>query len=221
MKGQIKIFIDVVMYLIFLYLMSYRAGRGLLLHGILGCLLFALFVLHHILNVRWYGGLKKGRYSPGRVFFVGIDFLLLAAMIGMAVSSVMMSGDIFSFSPFITTNFARTLHIASTAWGFLFMLFHVGLHTHVLFGKLRKKASDSIFGYTYYLLFALIMAAGILRFAKSSLWKNMLLFPRGNPSYETFRFYGEYGMITLAFCQCTHLMMQLLQKINRRKADHK
>ena len=59
MKGQIKIFIDVVMYLIFLYLMSYRAGRGLLLHGILGCILFALFVLHHILNVRWYGGLKK------------------------------------------------------------------------------------------------------------------------------------------------------------------
>lgn len=99
MKRKVKIMTDVVMYFIFLYLMSYRAGRGLFLHGILGCFLFVLFVLHHILNGRWYSGLKKGRYRPARIFFVGIDFLLFVAMAGMAVSSVMMSGDIFTFPP--------------------------------------------------------------------------------------------------------------------------
>ena len=109
MKRKIKALTDAVMYLIFVYLMSYRAGRGLFLHGVLGCTLFALFVLHHILNGRWYGALKKGNYHPLRVFLTGIDLLLFAAMIGMAVSSVMMSGDVFGFSPFITTYFARTL----------------------------------------------------------------------------------------------------------------
>lgn len=93
MKRKVKIATDVVMYFIILYLMSYRAGRGLFLHGILGCFLFVLFMLHHILNGRWYSGLKKGRYRPARIFFVGIDFLLFAAMVGMAAS------------------FARTLHM--------------------------------------------------------------------------------------------------------------
>lgn len=221
MKRKVKIVTDVVMYFIFLYLMSYRAGRGLFLHGILGCFLFVLFVLHHILNGRWYSGLKKGRYRLDRIFFVGIDFLLFMAMVGMAVSSIMMSGDIFSFSPFITTHFARTLHIFSTAWGFLFMLLHVGLHTHVVLERLTKKAGDSIFGYSYYLVFTLVLAAGILCFTKSSLWRNMLLLPRGNPYFESFRFYGEYGMITLAFCQWTHLIMWCLQKADGNKSHNK
>ena len=212
MKRKIKALTDAVMYLIFVYLMSYRAGRGLFLHGVLGCTLFALFVLHHILNGRWYGALKKGNYHPLRVFLTGIDLLLFAAMIGMAVSSVMMSGDVFGFSPFITTYFARTLHSFSTAWGFVLMLFHMGLHTHAPFERLRKKADDSIFGYAYYLLFLLVMVMGIICFAKSSLWRNMLLLAKGNPPFETLRFYGEYGMITLAFCQCTHLTTRFLKK---------
>ena len=218
MKRKIRIFIDVVMYLIFVYLMSYRPGQGLYLHGILGCTLFALLILHHILNGRWYGGLRKGRYRPARVFFTGIDLFLFVAMVGMAVSSIMMSGDIFSFSPFITTHFARTLHIFSTAWGFILMLIHVGLHTHAPLEKLRKKAKDSIFGYVYNLIFVLVLVAGILCFARSNLWKNMLLLSRENPFFEPDNFYVQYGMITLAFCQCTHLIMRILQKGNQAKA---
>lgn len=210
MKRKLKIVIDVVMYAIFVYLMSYCAGRGLFLHGTAGCTLFALFVVHHLLNIRWYGGLKKGRYTLARIFFAAVDLLLLAAMAGMAASSVMMSGDIFRFSPFMTTNFARTLHAFSTSWGFVLMLFHVGLHTHAPLGKLGKRAGASVFGYSYYLILFLAVAAGILCFAKSSLWRNMLLLPRGNPSFEPFRFYGEYGIITLAFCLCTHFILRIL-----------
>ena len=76
------------MFLVFVYLMGYQPGRGLLLHGILGSTLLILFFVHHALNVRWYAGLGKGKYPPVRVFFLVIDFLLLAAMIGMAVSSM-------------------------------------------------------------------------------------------------------------------------------------
>lgn len=209
------------MYFIFLYLMSYRAGRGLLLHGMLGCLLFVLFILHHILNVYWYSGLKKGRYNPARAFFTGIDFLLFAAMVGMVTSSVMMSGDIFSFSPFITSNFSRTLHSFSTAWGFVLMLLHMGLHTNIPLERLQKKTDESIFKYTYYLLFFVMLAGGILCFTRSILWENMLLIPKGNPPFERFRFYGEHIMITLAFCQCTHLIMRLLQKQRGKKVKTK
>ena len=48
MKRQGKLLVDIVMYVLFLYLMSYQAGRGLLLHGVLGCVLFGLFLFHHL-----------------------------------------------------------------------------------------------------------------------------------------------------------------------------
>ena len=99
MKRGIKICVDAAMYAIFLYLMSYRAGRGLFLHGLWGCILFALFLLHHISNLRWYSGLLKGKYGPSRISFNGIDLLLFIAMVLMAVSSVMMSGDVFPSPP--------------------------------------------------------------------------------------------------------------------------
>ena len=38
MKRGMKICVDAAMYAIFLYLMSYRAGRGLFLHGVWGCI---------------------------------------------------------------------------------------------------------------------------------------------------------------------------------------
>ena len=169
------------MFLVFVYLMGYQPGRGLLLHGILGSTLLILFFVHHVLNVKWYAGLGKGKYPPARVFFLVIDFLLLAAMIGMAVSSILLSGDIFRFSPFYGTRTARTLHTLSTAWGFLLMLLHLGLHTHTPLEKLR------------------------------SLWRSLFLLPGRSVERSLPIFYAEYAAVTVSACQLVHITMKLLQ----------
>lgn len=217
MKRKVKILIDIAMYVIFLYLMSYRAGRGLYRHGVLGCVLFALFLIHHVVNLRWYRSLGKGKYTFVRGLFLVLDLLLFAAMIVMAVSSVMMSGDIFAFSPFTVTQTARNLHVLSTSWGFLLMVFHVGLHTNTAFTKLYRKVRETFFAYAYDLLFLLVLAIGIWCFYLSGLWRNMLLIPHGNPAFEPLRFYGEYLMITLAACQIVHLLLLVSGRIRNRK----
>ena len=134
-KKIIKIIIDIVMFIIFIYLMSYRPGRGLSMHGILGLTLFILFILHHIVNIKWYGSITKGRYIFAKKMFIIINLMLFLDMIIMAISSIMMSGDIFAFSPFIATQLARNMHVSSTAWGFILMILHLGLHTHNIFKK--------------------------------------------------------------------------------------
>lgn len=217
MKRTCKLLVDVGMFVLFLYLMSYRAGRGLLLHGVLGTVLLLLFLIHHLLNLRWYAGVGRGRYPPIRVLFLILDFLLLAAMVGMAVSSVLLSGEVFSFSPFFGTHTARSLHTLSTAWGFVLMLLHLGLHTHAPLDRLRKKAGATVFGYAYYLFFCLILAAGLFCFIQSGLWRNLFLLSGGTPSYTQLAFYGTYGMITLAACQLIHLLMRLLQVWQKRQ----
>jgi hypothetical protein len=221
MRKRLKILADVVMFLMFLRLMSYRPGRGLFSHGVLGCALFALFLAHHILNLRWHRGLGKGRCTFARVVFAAANFMLLAAMAAMAGSSVLKSGEIFAFSPFRVTQTARSLHTLSTAWGFALMSFHVGLHASAAFGGLRAKMRGAFPACAYNLLFLLVLAAGVCCFAKSGLWKNMLLVPRGNPSFSPLIFYGEHMMIALAACQLAYLLLAAGGKMKRKKPSQK
>lgn len=213
--------VDAAMFFLLLYLMSYRAGRGLLLHGILGGVLFALFVLHNLLNLRWYRGLGKGKYTGVRRLFVLVDVLLLSDCVLMAVSSVQMSGDIFVFSPFITTQAARSLHRFTTAWGYVLTAFHLGLHTAPLLTRVYRAVKETFFAYAYNLLFAVVLVFGAFCFARSGLWRNMLLLSKGSAPFSELRFYAEYAMIAVAACQMMYLLLALMgkRKRNRFRAD--
>ena len=196
-------------------IMSYRAGGGLFLHGVLGCVLFALFIIHHLLNIRWYFGLNKGKYNFTRKSFAIIDFILLGIMILMAISSVMMSGSVFAFSPFIATQFARDLHVSSTAWGFIFMALHLGLHTNSTFKKIVrviKETNKKYFLYLYNFLFFIFIALGIFYFIKSQLWKSMLMIPKDFVNFNLAIFYIEYSIITFAICQIFYLFSSFMNK---------
>ena len=67
MKRRIKIIVDIIMFLLFLYLLSYRPGMGLMYHAVVGIAQLSLFILHHLLNLNWYGTLFKGRYGFRRI----------------------------------------------------------------------------------------------------------------------------------------------------------
>lgn len=214
---RIKITVDVIMYGILLYLMSYHAGLGLLLHGIFGCVFFGLFFLHHALNWRWYRSLAKGKYSVCRIVFAAVDILLLADFVILAVSSLQMSGDVFSFSPFITTQSARNLHVLGKSWGFVISAVHLGLHTAALLKKMHEKIKETFFAYAYNLLFVLILAAGIFCFVKSGIWSDMLLLSNVDREFDAMLFYIRHIMMTIALCQAVYLTSEFFGKIKYRK----
>lgn len=200
LKKIIKIIIDILMFIIFIYLMSYRAGRGLLMHGVLGFTLFALFMLHHILNVKWYGSITKGKYKFAKKIFIIINLILFLDMIIMAISSIMMSGDIFAFSPFIANQFARDMHMVSTSWGFIIMSFHLGLHTNNIFKRIYKQKK---------IIYFIILFVGIFCFIKSGIINSMFLIPKENNSFYALFFYFEYIMVTVTSCQIIHLIFKI------------
>ena len=59
---KIKIVIDMLMYFIFVILMGHHITENLI-HEILGTILFILFVVHHILNYKYYKTIFKGKYN--------------------------------------------------------------------------------------------------------------------------------------------------------------
>lgn len=171
---RIRKIIDILMTILFIILMGYHI-TGNKIHEILGVTAFILFIIHNILNVKWYKAVFKGKYNFRRVLTLVINIALLIAFICMMLSGIMISSNVFVFLGIKTTSFSRKLHLVSTSWGFVLMSLHLGLHLNVILSKINKKIKASTFEYIYYLILILIAIFGLYSFINNELWKDMLL----------------------------------------------
>lgn len=170
---KIRIIIDIIMFILFIVLMGYHI-TGNRIHEMLGAITFIFFILHHLVNIKWYKTIFKGKHNFYRMFQITINFLLFVAMIGIIASSIMISSSVFSFLNVKTTTLGRNLHMISTAWGFVLMAIHLGLHLNII-TKMNKKMKNSAFEYVYYLFLILLVGFGLYTFIETELWKDMFL----------------------------------------------
>ena len=215
MKRFLRIAVDAAMFAVFVYLMSYRAGRGLWLHGVWGIALLALFLLHNALNLYWHRQLLQGRYSPMRRFTTGVNALLAADVALIALSSLFMAGDIFESVPFYTTQGWRSLHVLSTSWGLVLMLLHLGLHTADWLGGLMKPSGNAARDRALRALFYLVLAAGAVSFWLSGLWQDMLALGKGNEPFSWPAYYADHVLVAAAACQVSFLAIRELRRRRR------
>lgn len=137
-KLMLKIGLDLVMTILLLCQMAYML-IGEAAHEWMGAAMFVLFILHHILNRSWYKNLAKGKYSAARILQTVVDFLILFSMLGLMLSGVIMSREVFAFLPIKGgMGFARILHMLAAYWGFILMSIHLGLHWGMIMGIIRK-----------------------------------------------------------------------------------
>lgn len=199
MKKWFRVFIDILMVALFIILMGYHI-TGNKVHEILGVITFILFIIHHILNIKWYKTISKGKYNFKRTFILIINTLLFISMLGMMISGIMISATVFEFLNIKTTMFARNLHMISTSWGFVLIAIHLGLHLNTMLLKWNKKMKDNTFEYVYYLLLLLIIIYGIYGFVKAKLWNDMFLisqFKLFDYNQNKILFYLEHLMVVL------------------------
>lgn len=127
-KRQTKIIIDIIMSVALLFLMAYQV-TGDLYHEIIGAGMLVLFIIHNILNWKWYSTLFVGKYTIQRALRVLINVLVLLAIILTGYSGIVMSRHVFAFLP-ITSGLvlARKLHLSCSYWAFVLMSVHLGMH---------------------------------------------------------------------------------------------
>lgn len=130
--------VDVLMLLDFVYLMSYKFFYELYFHAMAGIALFLLFILHNILNYRWWTVLFKGKYTLYRTILTIANLLLTLSCVLMFISCLFMSGAVFYYSPFSLSQFGRDLHHFSCLFSFCFMWVHLLLH--LFWGIVRLTA---------------------------------------------------------------------------------
>ncbi len=139
-KSTIKMVIDISMSILLFLLMSFQFTEQKN-HEVIGAAMLVLFLLHNIMNYRWYLALGKGKYSVQRSILVIADILLLSDMIAVMISGMKMSRYVFKFLDLnMSQSFAMNLHMFSSYTGFLLMGFHIGLH----YGMIRRMFKNGL-----------------------------------------------------------------------------
>ena len=176
-KQILKIIVDISMTVILLLLMAYSLV-GEVAHEWLGTGMFALFVLHHVLNYKWICSLFKGRYTPYRILQTALVILALVSILGSMVSGIVMSGHVFSFLPITGGQWwARTLHMLSAYWEFVFISLHLGLHWNIMMRMAKRifKRSSAIRTWLVRIGGFAIAGYGAYAFIKREIGSYMLL----------------------------------------------
>lgn len=221
-KMVCKIAVDMVMTVLLLFLMA-RQITGNAAHEWLGAGMFVLWMVHHILNRNWYSHLFKGRYTPVRIMQIFTNAAVLFSMLGLMVSGVILSREVFAFLPISGgVAFARSLHVVSAFWGFVLMAFHLGLHWNMVLG-MAKNAVGAILPEP--LRFLLRMAAvfiagyGVYAFAKNQILSYLFLttqFVFFDFEKPVWLFFAEYMAIMGLFVFLAHYSSKGLQRLNRK-----
>ena len=98
MKKRFRIALDIVMAALMPVLMAYSLV-GEALHEIVGSVISILFIVHQVLNRKWYGAAFKGKYTPRRIFQTVLNASLLVFMILQPVSGILLSKHLYTFIP--------------------------------------------------------------------------------------------------------------------------
>lgn len=219
-RRTVKIIIDIAMYLIFVALMQEHLWSGGL-HEWLGITLFALFIAHTILNFRWYQSLCKGKYTPARTTSAIINIALLAAMLCCMVSSVLVSGKVFAFLNLGGARFGRTLHLISTAWAFVLMSLHMGLHLTSFTNKLKKHRQ---FLWAGQIIAVLLAAYGVYVFVDRAFYEELFYlteFKFFDTDKSAALYFFETIAMSSAFATLSYYGKKLLQMKSRSDKNQK
>ena len=126
-----KYILDAILSVMLIVCMGYQV-TGNLFHEIAGIFLFALFILHCILNRYWFINFRKIPKGIKGNLVASISYatniILIADMVVMAGTSVLISHNVFSFTGLQTGNFVKWLHVAGAYAGLILVSIHIGCH---------------------------------------------------------------------------------------------
>ena len=176
-KTILKIVIDIGMTVMLLLLMAYEL-IGEAAHEWLGIGMFALFIIHHILNRKWSRCVFKGKYTLFRIWQTVLVIGVLITMTGSMYGGVILSKHALSFLPIKGgRGFAREIHMVSAYCGFVLMSLHLGLHWSMMMGMAKQlvKEIPTAGKWVLHGIVALIAGYGVYAFIRREIGHYMFL----------------------------------------------
>lgn len=219
-KTIIKRVVDVALTVTLLLLMAFQVTEQLA-HEWLGVTMFALTIVHQLLNRKYYAALFKGRYNALRVFQLIVNTLLLLSFVCTALSGMMMSRFATPFmNGLLPSSVVRQGHLALSHWSFVLMGLHLGLHFGIITSRMKNR--------TVRIVLAVVMTGvsvyGFYLFFSSAILNYMLF---NNPfafldySKPWWLVLLENLAMLLAWAFAAYLLSLGLKKLSRKSATNR
>ncbi|MFV0392781.1 MAG: DUF4405 domain-containing protein [Coprobacillaceae bacterium] len=221
---NVRKIVDVIMFLLLLCLMAFhQTGRNI--HEILGMIMIICFVVHHILNYRWYKTIFKGKMNSRKLTYSIINTLLLVCIFILCLSGLTMS-RLLPFLNFMPIAYARSVHMLTGYWGFIIMAVHLGLHIQVMCRTMQKRieSQHNLIKITmYYGVPFLLSIVGMIMFLKNDFLTYLLLGIRFSSFEEStfISFIMEYLSVFILFVIMTHFVFSYFVSTPKKKESNK
>ena len=138
---KFKIVIDILLTAALLLLMPYELV-GEAVHEWIGVGMFAVLIIHHILNKKWTGHIGRGKYTPVRIMQTILVCLLVINILGSMLSGIILSRHVFDFINIRGISaLAGRVHMTCAYWGFVLMSLHLGIHWRMIMAATGKQSS--------------------------------------------------------------------------------
>lgn len=224
MAKRMKVIVDMVMFVLFILLMSFEMP-GRQTHEWLGICIFGFFIIHVALNKRWGRAVGKGRYSSFRMFQTAIIFLLAAVMLGSLLSGILLSESVFSFLNIKADyELAQPLHMLSAYWGLVLMSLHIGTNWTLFLNRWKQRWNNQKDKreWIFRIVGAAIAGYGAVAFHKRRIAEYLFMkshFVMFDPTETLFTFLLDYVFIIGLFVWIGHYSSQLFKWIDRGKRN--
>ncbi len=220
----IKRSVDTAMYILFLLLMGQCVLRGAV-HEWLGISIGILFVAHNILNYKWYKTLLKGKYSAMRTVHLVINILLILAMLFCMISDILVSQHIFVVGNGSAIEFGRHLHLVATAWAFVLMTVHLGLHWSIFYAGLKKIQADEKAKKVIHIICCVLIVAlcayGFYQFVDRRFWEELFHLIDYQKEYDysksLFTYFVETAALSVFLTTIAYYAKKLLLNMSKRR----
>lgn len=220
----IKLVIDLIMTVSMLVAMAYPI-TGNMIHELVGVFLFVLFMVHNILNRRWYKTIFRGKYKVQQILSIAVNLLFLLTIAVALISAVPISRDIFSFIPINNEMIVRQIHVLSAYWGFILMAIHIGISWGRVINAARKMSgiitTSRVRTIMFRFLAVLIVVYGVQISFERDMGSKLLIYnPFGYWGFDesALKFVLDYLAIMGIYICGTHYTLKYIQKLEKAKA---
>ena len=208
MKKHFRMILDISMAVLLPMLMAYSL-IGEMFHEVVGTAIFVLFIIHNILNRKWYRSIRSRN-----IFQVCLNLFLLVFMILQPVTGILLSKHLYTFLPALPVSAQlRSIHMILAYWGYVMLCGHAGTHLVAPFQKLVRKSKNGFT--TLCVILGCISVYGVVSFIR-----------RGFPGYMSGRtafaffdlsephifFFLDYIAIMILFMMAGCVIMYLIRK---------
>lgn len=190
---------------------------GNIAHEVIGTALFALLINHNIFNRRWYGALTRGWRRPGAIYSKVVTLALLVLMLGLLVTSIVVSRTLFSALPIPNPFIVRQLH-ALFAYLVIFIAgLHLGLQWSIVMRATRNalgiQTESRLRRYSLRLVAAMIAIYGLYSMTVIDIMSKLMM--QVSLSFWDFEtaalaFFLHIGAIVGLSAFVSHYMLKLL-----------